>query len=133
MSVSVNLNSLWRLHRRLTKTPSQLEQMKDELLDRYGQRLLQQTINNASGRPGPNIVTGRYVSSMVLRVMPNKREVANGSPQAARLEYGFVGTDRLGRNYHQPAFPHFRPALMLVGEEFKAEFLGLPKKAWDAS
>lgn len=31
-------------------------------------------------------------------------------PYARRIEYGFIGQDRLGRNYHQPAQPYMRPA-----------------------
>jgi hypothetical protein len=31
-------------------------------------------------------------------------------PYARRIEYGFVGADSLGRNYHQPAQPYMRPA-----------------------
>jgi HK97 gp10 family phage protein len=30
---------------------------------------------------------------------------------AARLEFGFEGTDSRGRTYHQPARPYLRPAL----------------------
>jgi hypothetical protein len=29
---------------------------------------------------------------------------------ARRLELGFIGTDSLGRHYHQPPFPYMRPA-----------------------
>jgi HK97 gp10 family phage protein len=29
---------------------------------------------------------------------------------ARRIEYGFIGTDSLGRNYHQAAQPYMRPA-----------------------
>lgn len=31
-------------------------------------------------------------------------------PYARRIEYGFMGKDSLGRNYHQPAQPYMRPA-----------------------
>lgn len=31
-------------------------------------------------------------------------------PYARRVEYGFVGTDSLGRHYHQAAQPYMRPA-----------------------
>lgn len=31
-------------------------------------------------------------------------------PYGARIEYGFIGADSLGRNYHQPAEPYMRPA-----------------------
>ena len=37
--------------------------------------------------------------------------VGNDQPQGPRLEYGFVGADRLGRVYNQPPRPHVRPAL----------------------
>lgn len=32
-------------------------------------------------------------------------------PYSARIEYGFFGTDSLGRTYHQPAQPYLRPAI----------------------
>ena len=31
-------------------------------------------------------------------------------PYAARLEFGFVGVDSLGRHYNQPPYPYMRPA-----------------------
>ena len=37
--------------------------------------------------------------------------VGNDQPQGPRLEYGFVGADKLGRVYNQAARPHIRPAL----------------------
>ncbi|WP_405999407.1 hypothetical protein [Streptomyces sp. NBC_00829] len=36
--------------------------------------------------------------------------VFTDAPQQRRLEYGFVGVDRLGRQYRQPPFPHIEPA-----------------------
>ncbi|GAK12242.1 HK97-gp10 family putative phage morphogenesis protein [Geomicrobium sp. JCM 19039] len=32
-------------------------------------------------------------------------------PYAARIEFGFIGTDSLGRQYNQSAQPYLRPAL----------------------
>ncbi len=37
--------------------------------------------------------------------------VGNDQPQGPRLEFGFVGPDKLGRIYNQAARPHIRPAL----------------------
>ena len=37
--------------------------------------------------------------------------VGNDQPQGPRLEYGFVGADKLGRVYNQAPRPHIRPAL----------------------
>lgn len=36
--------------------------------------------------------------------------IGTNAPQALRLEYGFVGPDRLGRVYNQKPRPHWRPA-----------------------
>lgn len=38
-------------------------------------------------------------------------EVGAGMEYSARLEFGFVGVDSLGRQYNQPALPYMRPAL----------------------
>ncbi|MEU7640946.1 HK97 gp10 family phage protein [Streptomyces sp. NPDC039016] len=69
---------------------------------------------NASGRPGPNVITGQYRASWGVRVSTGGGEVAaevySDAPQARRLEYGFVGVDALGRHYRQPPFPHIEPA-----------------------
>jgi hypothetical protein len=68
------------------------------------------------GSPGPNIVTGEYLAS--FRAWTTARGpnvtvlVGTDAPQAARLEYGFYGTDSLGRNYSQAPRPHMRPALI---------------------
>jgi Bacteriophage HK97-gp10, putative tail-component len=51
--------------------------------------------------------------TQVLAVTPTV-EAANKygfePPYARRIEYGFVGADSLGRNYHQAAQPYMRPA-----------------------
>lgn len=68
----------------------------------------------ASRRPGPNVVTGAYVASWKMKVVslhPTQVVVYTDHPAARRLELGFNGTDSLGRKYHQPPFPHVRPAL----------------------
>jgi len=36
---------------------------------------------------------------------------------ARRIEYGFIGQDSLGRNYHQAAQPYMRPAADTVGSD----------------
>jgi hypothetical protein len=80
---------------------------------------------NASGRPGPRAITGDYRRSWrvtnprfvggVLSV-----QVGTNKPQARRLEYGFVGTDSIGRVYNQPPFPHVAPAVAATQVEFRA-------------
>ncbi|MEV6165684.1 HK97 gp10 family phage protein [Streptomyces sp. NPDC052052] len=70
----------------------------------------------ASGRPGPNVITGRYRSSWqtVTRRIPYGAEctVGTDAPQGRRLEFGFYNmTDSLGRHFYQPPFPHVGPAI----------------------
>lgn len=64
--------------------------------------------------PGPNVATGNYRRS--IQLTPTREGgnpvayVHTNSAQARRLEYGFRGTDSLGRRYNQPPYPHFQPA-----------------------
>lgn len=69
---------------------------------------------NASGRPGPNVISGQYRASWDVRMRTGAgqviAEVFTDAPQARRLEYGFVGVDSLGRHVRQPPYPHVEPA-----------------------
>lgn len=75
--------------------------------------------------PGPNVATGDYVRSIALNVTKSGgvhvATVSTNLPQARRLEYGYRGTDSLGRTYNQPPYPHWRPALMLANAVFDRE------------
>ncbi|WP_432008836.1 HK97 gp10 family phage protein [Streptomyces bacillaris] len=81
---------------------------------------------NASGRPGPRVITGRYRASWRSEVFRDGRTVVGvvgtGAPQARRLEFGFVGVDSLGRRYNQPPFPHVGPAVEAIGPVLVREF-----------
>lgn len=66
--------------------------------------------------PGPNVATGDYRRSIgpveiVTEGSVVSAVLGSAAPQAARLEYGFVGTDSRGRHYAQPPFPHFGPGI----------------------
>lgn len=69
---------------------------------------------HASGRPGPNVITGNYRGSWNSRTAVDggtiRGQVGTNAPQGRRLEYGFVGADALGRVYNQPPYPHAGPA-----------------------
>lgn len=78
--------------------------------ERNAQVLLGLIKRNASGRPGPEVVTGAYRESWHIERQENAHIVTTWAPQAMRLEYGFVGEDALGRDYAQPPFPHVNPA-----------------------
>jgi hypothetical protein len=73
---------------------------------------------NASGRPGPNVITGDYRGSWrtETRRLPYGAICTLGTdrPQGRRLEWGFTGTDSIGRSYNQPPFPHVQPALPFI-------------------
>lgn len=79
---------------------------------------------NASGRPGPNIVTGDYVRSIESRkqIGPGfvNGWIGTNRPQGRRLEFGFQGPDVLGRRFNQPPRPHFAPAAEVLRTEFPA-------------
>ncbi|MER7118451.1 HK97 gp10 family phage protein [Streptomyces goshikiensis] len=81
--------------------------------------LVAQIRQRASGRPGPRVITGRYRASWHSEVHAAGSvfvaQVGSNAPQARRLEYGFVGTDSLGRRYAQPPFPHVGPAMRQAG------------------
>ena len=114
---------------KLQNFTAQIGPALDRNKEQFTIRLLEQTRQNASGRPGPNMVTGHFYNAFMIV----DGKVVNPSPQTRRLEYGFVGTDSLGRQYHQPAFPHFRPALATVSQEFRGSLGRIIIMTWRAS
>src|SRR5918912_2936183 len=73
-------------------------------MNNYADRLRDEVIRNASSRPGPRIVSGRYVGSIRAKRQRDSESlysiyVSSDAPQARRLEYGFIGIDSRGRNY----------------------------------
>ncbi|MFJ7023259.1 hypothetical protein ACIQUW_33350 [Streptomyces sp. NPDC101117] len=92
-------------------------------------RLLRAMIRfNASGRPGPNIITGDYFDSWEpARPFPvpdgGGAELGTDRPQARRLEFGFMNRfDSLGRFYRQPPFPHVEPAVTELSADYEQAF-----------
>jgi hypothetical protein len=91
-------------------------------------RLLRALImEHASGRPGPNVITGDYRSSWT----PEEFDVPDGGgveigtrkPQGKRLEYGFYDmTDAIGRHFFQPPFPHVGPSVSEVEQDWPDPF-----------
>lgn len=65
--------------------------------------------------PAPGTPTGTYQGSWVHDVKQAGETVegvvGTQQPQARRLEFGFVGPDRLGRVYHQAPRPHVAPSI----------------------
>jgi hypothetical protein len=54
--------------------------------------------------------TGRYRASWHIERDGNRRVVTTSEPYGRRLEFGFYGTDSLGRHYNQAPQPHAMPA-----------------------
>lgn len=89
----------------------------EKVTKHYGAILLARTKAYASGRPGPNVITGAYRNSIRVRYETDMATgtsaaiVGSEAPQAARLEFGFKGFDSLGRYYDQKPLPHYSRAL----------------------
>lgn len=108
-------------------TPDELADRLDAAADRIAPAVQRRVVHtaelgrgmiraNATGRPGPNVITGRYRSSweVVGRAIPYGAQctIGTNAPQGRRLEFGFFDmTDSLGRHYFQPPFPHVGPAI----------------------
>lgn len=115
-------------------TSARVATQAPKLAIEMGQQGLTQVKANASGRPGPRVITGNYRGSWNLRIEragPTEGRVVIGSnaPQGPRLEYGFFGADVLGRHYQQPPFPHVRPMAQVVGPLFGARMTKLGASA----
>lgn len=81
---------------------------------------------NASGRPGPNVISGDYRDSWQpapVQLLPYGAMCTIGTelPYGRRLEFGFAGTDSLGRNYDQKPLPHVEPAIGFIGATLLAQ------------
>lgn len=84
-----------------------------------------------NGDNKPNVVTGTLRRS--IRSTPTVK-IAGGyttmvgptTEYGRRVELGFVGRDSLGRNYNQPPYPYFGPAV----EEVRVEAQGIAIANW---
>lgn len=80
---------------------------------------------NASGRPGPRVITGDFRRSIThdaeRRGLQVLAQIGTNKPQGARLEFGFNGVDSLGRRYNQPPFPYLGPSVPAVTEAIYSE------------
>ncbi len=83
--------------------------------------------NSRKGGEFPHRITGNLfrniaeASPVSTKRTPERCEIAVGSTMeyARRLEYGFMGTDKLGRIYDQQPRPFLRPALDENTEEIE--------------
>jgi hypothetical protein len=103
--------------------------MAEAINAEFSARMVTAVKQAASGPPGPNVVTGKYVESISATAdntaMSAGFGVGSDAPQAMRLEYGFVGTDSAGRTYDQAPFPHFRPVADRMEVEYEEAMAAL--------
>jgi hypothetical protein len=96
-------------------------------VDQQGRLLRALIQENASGRPGPNIITGDYHGSWRIEPfgVPDGGGAVIGTdrPQGRRLEYGFYDmTDSIGRHFFQVPRPHVEPAVNELSPQYKQAF-----------
>jgi len=100
---------------RLDRAADRIGEVTERRMRNVGRVGVARIRQNASGRPGPNVITGAYRASWQseTRGIPYGAECTIGTskPQGRRLEFGFYGPDSLGRVYAQPPFPHVQPAI----------------------
>mgnify|MGYP000860361228 FL=1 len=82
---------------------------------------------NSTSRPGPISRSGEHRRAWTTTAFAKRGEVGavigNTVPYAMRLEFGFAGTDSLGRVYNQPPYPAAGPAMQLAQPLLKKELL----------
>lgn len=122
MNISVKVTGLDRLLARwqyIARTGLRKE-MRD-LAQEFAPILLSAVRANAP------VATGGYRNRLTATVSGYTLMVHSPDPFAARLEYGFVGVDSLGRHYAQPPQPHFRPAADTVGPQYIRRLMEIVK------
>lgn len=110
---------LEKLRNRFLRKAVVLPAETDEVTQANAALLLARIQMRASGRPGPNVITGQYRASWRMeRIGRGEYMVFTDAEQARRLELGFSAVDSLGRHYDQPPFPHVTPSADEVENAF---------------
>lgn len=112
---------------RLEQAAARVGPETNRTVQQQGRLLRALIMENASGRPGPNVISGDYRGSWEPEPFPvpdgGGVEVGTRKPQGRRLEYGFMERyDSLGRFYRQPPFPHVEPAVNELSTEYEQAF-----------
>ncbi|MCX4911803.1 HK97 gp10 family phage protein [Streptomyces sp. NBC_00878] len=101
----------------------------DRTVQQQGRLLRALIMERASGRPGPNVISGDYRGSWQPEPFPvpdgGGVTIGTRAPQGRRLEYGYMNMyDSLGRFFRQPPFPHVEPSVNeleeIIIDPFKA-------------
>lgn len=130
VKVTIDLTELNLFNKKMDRFGEMFMPELERLMARSADDLLETTKDYASRRPGPVIQTGQYVSSFESNYGPDWFMVWTSAPQAKRLEYGFYGTDSLGRVYYQGQYPHLVPALREVADRTVRKIHRLTDEVW---
>lgn len=112
---------------RLEQAAARVGPETDRTVQQQARLLRALIMENASGRPGPNVISGDYRGSWKREPFPvpdgGGADVGTREPQGRRLEYGFYDmTDSIGRHYFQPPFPHVDPAVNELSPDYEQAF-----------
>ncbi|MEU7338709.1 HK97 gp10 family phage protein [Streptomyces sp. NPDC007074] len=112
---------------RLEEAADRVGPETNRTVQQQGRLLRALVMERASGRPGPNVITGDYRSSWTPEpfAVPDGGgvEVGTREPQGRRLEFGFYDmTDSIGRHYYQPPFPHVEPSVNELSSQYEDAF-----------
>ena len=120
MKVTLTARNVDTVRQKLRRHPIRTVQAVRKVNLEFRDRLLLLLVHHASGRPGPEIESGAFVGNFRARTinLGMSIEAWNDSPQTARLEFGFMDIDSLGRHYTQPPYPVFRPTLQEIAPEY---------------
>lgn len=134
MKLSFDTSAFERFGAKVSSFPGAYDDALSDTMEQMGVRVVYWAQVYASGRPGPNVVSGAYRAGFypIVNTGGSKKSVAvwNVAPQTARLEFGFYGVDSLGRTYNQAPLPHMRPAVQQTYEEFKPVLKGMARRVW---
>jgi hypothetical protein len=125
--VRLKLNySRWRDASLAPHVARNMSQAMDFLRDRV-QEVVSTPGFGIPSKPGqpPHLQSGAYrksIQALVHRTDLNSivGRVGSNSPYARRLEKGFVGRDKLGRNYNQAPRPHMAVTAKRYGAQITA-------------
>jgi hypothetical protein len=129
VSIGADFSDAERFHTKLRRFLPRWRRYHEAKIQDLIEQLYDDVRRAASGRPGPDVRSGAYLGSIVK----TETKVFTSSPYGPRLEYGFTGTDRLGRNYHQPPFPHWRPAAAMLRKQFPRQIKRSVIEVWRSS
>lgn len=126
VAISVRVQGDAALASALATAMPRLKQRTTAAVHQFAVLLAERIQTAASGRPGPNIVSGNLYGSIQIDHTLGDADgwgvatVYTNVIYARRLELGFYGTDSLGRHYNQPPYPFFSRAVEGSVDEFRA-------------